>query len=452
MWDEQVHSGELSVVSETPVEPRLWGAGNPGVLRKAIDATYTSGRPHRPLLVRLFNGPGQLWRRCGWRRPLSADRILTVACYRADLHDFGDLDVREPLACLVKSLERENRLTPLGRLLLHRQMVGLAEARLGVVAALKEHPEVLQQKVSRPVFVLGLPRTGTTLLHRLLAEDPDARALHPWEMVRPGPGLDAHREQRVRQTRRALAVLNGYLAPQLQAIHPMDAEAPEECRWLLMNTFRSLGFGSFGAVNGYQAWLEEQGRENTRRVSEEYRRQLQLLQWCRPPRRWVLKAPLHAYALGVLLRLFPDACVVQTHRDLQEVLPSLCSLFLTRYGVYSDVPDSPQVADEAVEHVQRLLRPALQARAAHPGRVYDVAYRDLVRDPITALRGIYGHFGLPLSGTAEEAMRVWLVAHPQGKHGRHRYSLEQFGLDKGTIDRLFPDYPQCFSLAPGQRT
>jgi hypothetical protein len=452
MWDEQVQSAELPAVSAEPAEPRIWGACNAGALRKSAGATYAFERPHRPLLVRLFNGCGRLLRRRGWRRPLSAERILAVARRRAGLDDFGDLDVREPLARLVESLEGENRLAPLGRTLIHQEFVSLAEARLGVVAALKEHPEVLREEVHRPVFVLGLPRTGTTLLHRLLAQDPETRVLHLWETLRPGPGLDAYRERRVRQTRRDLAVLTGYMAPQMQAIHPMDAEDPEECRLLLMNTFRWNIFGAYGRHDGYNDWLEGQGAENTRRVYEDYRRQLQLLQWRRPPRRWVLKSPSHVYALDVLLRLFPDACIVQTHRDLHEVLPSLCSLRFTLRGLYSDAPDPRGVGAEVATNLVHRIRKAVRARAEHPGRVYDVAYRDLVRDPIAAVRGIYGHLDRPLTEAASEAMQTWLAANPQGKRGRHRYSLEQFGLDEGTIDRLRLEYPQDLGLLVGGRT
>jgi hypothetical protein len=155
---------------------------------------------------------------------------------------------------------------------------------------------------------------------------------------------------------------------------------------------------------------------------------------------------LHAYALETLLELFPDACVVQTHRDLAQVIPSLCSLRLIGRGVYSEDPDPRRVVGEASDHVLRLLRGALRARERHPGRVYDLAYRDLVADPHGVVRRINEHFGLPLSAAAEEAMRVWLANNPQGKHGRHRYSLEQFGLDRDTAHRLFPGYPECFGV------
>jgi hypothetical protein len=401
--------------------------------------------PHRTLPVRLFNSVGRLLRRCGWRRPLSAERILARACRRAGLDDFGALDIGEPLCRLVDDLERENRLTPLGRLLIHSDFTRLACARLGVVAALKAHAEVLREEVSRPIFVLGLPRTGSTLLHRLLAQDPAARALFSWEMARPRPA--AARRGRVRLFGLYISLLNRCLAPGLRAIHPVEDDAPEECFPLLMNTFRALTFRRYGSIPNYLTWLDGQGLDIRLRVYEQYRRQLQLLQWRFPPRRWVLKCPSHAYSLDALLELFPDACVVQTHRELTEVVPSACSLRATNIAMYTEEADPRLLAAESTENlVHRILRPALAARAAHPGRVHDVAYRSLVSDPVGTVHSIYERFGLSLSAAAEQAMRAWLAANPQGKYGRHRYSLEQFGLDRDAIDRLFPGYPECFGL------
>jgi hypothetical protein len=397
--------------------------------------------------VRLFNSVGRLMRRCGWRRPLSTEGILDAARRRTGLDDFGDHDVSEPLDRLLASLEGENPLTPLGRVLIHSDFTRLACARLRVVAVLKAHPEILREEVSRPIFVLGLPRTGSTLLHRLLVQDPAARAPRIWEMMDPvAAGPDADRDQRLRQSDRSLTFYTRYLAPGVQSIHPLEADAPEECRFLLMNTFRTLAFSQYGLIPAYQRWLVEQGAGHTRLVYEQYRRQLQLLQWRFPPRRWVLKCPLHAFALEAVLALFPDACVVQTHRRLAEVLPSYCNLRLVGNSVFADDIDRGRLAVEAVEHATRLLRPALAVRTAHPGRVHDVSYRELVSDPVGTVRGIYERFGMTLSATAEQAMRAWLAANPQGKHGRHRYSLEQFGLDRDAIDRVFPDYPECFGL------
>jgi hypothetical protein len=413
------------------------------------EPTRTFERPHRTPAMRLFNGLGRLLRRCGWRRSLDAGRILDAACRRTGLNDFGELDVREPLERLVASLERENALTPLGRLLIRHEFVQFAAARLGVVAALKEHPEIRHEPVSRPLFVLGLPRSGSTLLQRLLAQDPDSRPLFPWELLRPTPGPAPDRVRQIRRTRRALSVLTRYLAPRMQAMHPTGAEEPGECCLLLMNTFRWPTFRRYGSCHSYLEWLDGQGEDGLLRLYEDYRRQLQLLQWRCPPRRWVLKTPSHAYGLGALLRLFPDACVVQTHRDLAHVLPSTCSLRATTRGIHADDVDPRRIAAEsAVDLRARFLDPALRAREAHPGRVHDVTYRELVGDPVGTARAIYARFGLPWEAEVEGRMQAWLAANPQGKHGRHRYSLEQFGLDRAAVAGLFPGYPQCFGLPP----
>jgi hypothetical protein len=216
----------------------------------------------------------------------------------------------------------------------------------------------------------------------------------------------------------------------------------------MMNTFRTPFFGQWGVISGYAKWLDGLGLENKLRVYESYRQQLQLLQRGRPSRRWVLKSPIHATGLEALLQVFPDAGVVQTHRDLAEVVPSTCSLFATFRGMYSDNVDLSRLGTHLIQNlVHRSLGVALRVRAAHPGRVCDVVYRDLVRDPTGTVRRIYERFGLPMSADLATNLQDWLAANPQDKHGRHRYSLEQFGLDRAAIDQLFPGYPESFGLA-----
>jgi hypothetical protein len=411
------------------------------------DARFTFERPHRPLAVRLFNGAGHLLRRCGWRRPLCADRILASARRRTGLDDFGPLDICEPLRRLTESLEQENRLTPLGRLLIRRELLQLARARLRIQAALKEHPEVLDERVDRPVFIVGMGRTGSTLLHRLLAQDPQVRALRYGETIDPATARASSPNGGHARLARMQFGLIYLLAPGLRSIHSLEPDAPEECRLLLMNTFRTPFFGQWGVISGYAKWLDGLGLENKLRVYESYRQQLQLLQWGRPPRRWVLKSPIHATGLEALLQVFPDAGVVQTHRDLAEVVPSTCSLFATFRGMYSDNVDLSLLGTHLVQNlVNRSLGVALRVRAAHPGRVFDVVYRDLVRDPTGTVRRIYERFGLPMSADLATNLQDWLARNPQDKHGRHRYSLEQFGLDRDAIDQLFPGYPESFGL------
>jgi hypothetical protein len=410
----------------------------------SADATYTFERPHRPLAIRIFNGVGRLLRRCGWRRPLSAEDILARACRRTGLDDFGELDVREPLRRLTEGVEQANPLTPMGRLLIRRELVQLACARLRIRAALKEHPEVLEERVERPVFVLGLGRTGSTLLHRLLAQDPQVRAPRYGETIDPAAASSSANGTHLRRARRQFAWA-AFLAPGLPSIHPLDAEAPEECRLLLMNTFRCPFFGQYGFTSSYGKWLDALGLEEKLRIYRAYRQQLQLLQWRCPPRRWVLKCPIHSWGLEALLQVFPDACVVQTHRELAEVLPSTCSLMATFRGLYSDAVDPRLLGPLAIENVVgRRLDATRRARETHPERIMDVIYRHLVRDPAGTVRQIYEHFGLPWSDAMEKNIRDWLARNPRDKQGRHRYSLEQFGLDRATVEQMLPGYPESF--------
>ncbi len=409
------------------------------------ETTYTFERPHRPLPIRIFNGVGRLLRRCGLSRPLRAGPVLARACRRTGLDDFGELDVREPLERLIESVEQENDLTPLGRLLIRRELVQLACARLRIQAAIKEHPEVLNERVDRPVFILGLGRTGSTLLHRLLAQDPQARAPRYGETIDPAAAGSSANGAQVRQEARKQFAWAAFLAPGLPSIHPLDAEAPEECRLLLMNTFRCPIFGQYGFTTSYAKWLDELSLAEKLRIYEAYRRQLQLLQWRCPPRRWVLKCPIHAWGLEALMQLFPDARVVQTHRELADVVPSTCSLLATFRGLYSDSVQPHRLGPLVIENVVgRRLDATLRARKAYPGRMMDVVYRRLVRDPVGTVREIYERFGLPWSAETDRNVRDWLARNPRDKHGRHRYSLEQFGLDRAEVERMFPGYPESF--------
>jgi hypothetical protein len=413
----------------------------------SADSNGTFERPYRPFPVRVFNGVGHLLRRCGWRRPLDAERILARARRRTGLSDFGPLEVREPLTRLVEALEQENQLTPLGRLLIRHELVQLCSARLRVEAAVREHPEILDEQIDRPVFILGLGRTGSTLLHRLLAQEPQVRALRYGETIDPAKAaFSSSVALQVGRARRQFAVV-ARLAPGLRSIHPLDAEAPEECRLLLMNTFRATIFGQYGFISSYGKWLNGLGLEDRLPIYEAYRRQLQLLQWRRPARRWVLKCPIHSWGLEALLGVFPDAGVIQTHRDLAEVIPSMCSLLATFRGLYADGVDPRRLGPTVLQNVVgRRLGSTLQAHTTHPGRVQDVVYRDLIRDPVGTILGIYERLGLPAGDETEARIRDWLARNPQNKHGKHRYSLEQFGLDRDTIERSYPEYPECFGI------
>jgi hypothetical protein len=406
---------------------------------------WTFQRPHRTLAMRLYNRIGGRLRRWGWRRRLSVPAVLESAARWAKLSDWGDEGFHEPLRVLIDSLEDDARLNSFGRLMTKFNLVHYAANRLRVRHALKLHPEIVDQPVRRPVFVVGLPRTGTTLLHNLLCQHTGCRPLLLWETLQPAPNASGKDRRRANAGRLA-KIVQRWGAPQLRTIHPLDADRPDECTFMLFNTFVTPAFFLNGNVRGYIDYLQEHRRELLPGAYEQYRQYLQILQWGDPAGHWVLKSPAHSFGLEALLERFPDACVIQTHRDMNQVIPSACSLFAVSQGIYSDDVDCRRLGPDVARLLRtQLLEPAIKARAENPARVFDVPYRALVADPVGTVRDIYRHFRLEMDDAMEQRMRQWLVANPSNKHGTHQYDLEQFGLSRADVDRLFGDYQEQFA-------
>jgi hypothetical protein len=226
----------------------------------------------------------------------------------------------------------------------------------------------------------------------------------------------------------------------------MDARTPEECFPLLENSFVSYSFAFYGVLPRYLKWIEEQDMVPPYRY---YRRQLQLLQFRFPQKRWVLKAPLHMLCLDALLSVFPDACVVQTHRDPLKVIPSACSLVDILQRVICDRVDVDFYAPKWLDFLTSMVEHYSHVRdSADSARFFDVHYKDLVQDPLGTVRRVYEHFGYGYEARFEEQMREWLAANPQNKHGTHRYCLEQFGMNPDMVNSRFTTYCERFKISP----
>jgi hypothetical protein len=418
-------------------------------------AEQTFVRPYRTWGMRLFNGIGRRLRRWGFRPRLTLENILHTATRWSRLDDWGDDRFHEPLRVLLESFEEDAQLTPLGRFIIRMTCTKFAVNRLHLQDAFKKHPEILAQDVPRPVFIVGLPRTGTTLLHKLLCQDAGARPLLFWETLEPqlpAQRANGQEDPRARKAQRMVNIMNRWFAPQLPTVHALNPVGPEECNFLLFNTFVSPSFYLYGNVRSYNGWLRGVLSEDRMRVYVEYRRQLQLLQWGEPARHWVLKAPVHSYALEALLTLFPDAAVIQTHRDLTKVIPSTCSLFAVTQQICSDDVDCRRLGPEIAQFLSSfILEPAMKARSSHPGRVFDVHYRDLTRDPIGKVREIYQYFGRAMDDAIEGRMRQWIADNPPTRHGVHHYDLDQFGLTTGQLEKLFGGYREQFHISSDSR-
>ena len=296
-------------------------------------------RPHRPSWMSLLNRAGATLRRAGLRVPkLDAPSFLAEAERRAGLSDWGDGRFRKGLEILIASFEEQDSAHTFGRVFFREYCVRLLVNRLKIQADLKRHPEILEVPIRRPLIITGLPRSGTTFLHRLMSEDPAGRPLLFWEALEPSPPPRAETRRtdpRIARARKSVKTLYA-LAPQLAATHLYDAEAPEECNNLFGHEL-AAGFLAFiFDVPRYAVWLVDQDLvENYR----SFRRQLQLLSWRCPGDYWVLKAPPHLFALDAVLAVFPDACIVQTHRDPLQVIPSVCSMSAGFRGITSDRVD-----------------------------------------------------------------------------------------------------------------
>jgi hypothetical protein len=402
----------------------------------------------RALLRAINAGGGPLTRAGRWPFVLDEGALLQAARRQTGLEDLGGDTFRVPLRVLRESLGAEARLTPLGRIVARRDLVSLLVTRLRLVEDRKRQPGIAEQAIRRPLFIVGLPRTGSTLLHQLLAQDSQNRVAQTWEVMAPSPPPDAARyasDPRIARAARQLRWLE-VLAPDFKKIHPVGAGAAIECIAIMSPSFLSPRFHTLYHVPTYQEWLE---RQDLRPAYEFHRRFLQHLQWRAPASRWVLKAPAHLFAFDALFATYPDALLVQTHRDPLTVLASVASLTAVLQAAVTDHLDLREIGAEVTRRWANGLERAMQFRqeASSPGeRFLEVHYHELARDPIATIRRIYAHLGATLSQEAERRMRQHLAGSPKDKYGAHRYSLDAFGLDPTDLSHRFKAYREFFGV------
>jgi len=403
----------------------------------------------RKLPLRFFNA-AQNWLERAGRVPAKFGALIETlhdeAIGAAGCSDFGDPAYRQGLAVLGESYDREARLTPFGRMMVRQQLLGLLINRLTAEKTWSRDPDILRREVRRPLFILGLPRTGTTALHHLLGQDPDVQVLEYWLAAAPGPRPPRDiwkNDPRFRQAERDLRTMY-WLDPGLKAMHVMTADGPEECRHLLCQTFTDDTFECNATIPSYVRWYREC---DMRPTYDQHKRLLQLIGAPTPERRWLLKYPVHMGNLRTLLDVYPDACFVQTHRDPAKVIPSICSLVEGFHSLYEDDFDRRALAADQLETWASRLEAGIAVRAEQPAeRFFDLHFAEVLSDPMAAVRRLYDHFGFALSDEAERRMRAHLAANPRGKHGEHVYSAEQFGLSVAAMCERFASYRQHFAV------
>ena len=383
---------------------------------------------------------------------IEPDALRAAARERTGLSDFGAAPLVEPLTALCASVNTELELHALGRLYLYEQLVGVLATRLRLEALWARRPEILDLPVERPIVIIGLPRSGTTILHRLLARDPAKRSSPFWEQVAPLPPGDPEAPQpdpdpRIAQVQGAIDTLHA-MAPDLRQMHEVLVDEPDEDIALLTFAFASLQFEWSYRVPAYSRFYQAADHTEGYRY---FRKVLQTLQWLRGGERWVLKAPQHLEQLGPLLTVFPDATLVQTHRDPVSAVISLASL--TTYGCrrYFDHPNPHAVGRHIASIVERLLRKGVADRPPADPRFVDIHFADLLADPIGCVRRIYAAAGDALSPAAQARMEAWIADNRQEKHGRHDYAAEDFGLSAAELRGRLAFYQQRFAVPTDAR-
>ena len=408
------------------------------------------GEPHRPVAVKLINFLGRAANALGVQPiELDPDRMINKAIRKAGSSDFGDEDFREGLERFLQSADREGDLTLLGRIMVQGYTVDNLVNRLRLVQWRKQHPEIEHEAIVQPLFIIGLPRTGTTILHSLLEQDPANRSPLAWEIQHPVPPATPETfrtDPRIATMQKTLERLFE-LVPGFEAMHPMSATQPEECVAVFTQCFRSEQLQVQFNVPSYQAWVDEADMRST---YEYHKRFLQHVQSGGVRgERWLLKSPAHLNNIDTLLDVFPDARVIHTHRDPVKVCASVASLTAMLRGAATDRIDLHEIGRQQLDWWAKLVRESLEQRkrfADRDDQFFDVKLSEMVADPLDVVRRLYAHFGLELSDELSAKMRRFMASHPRDRHGSHSYAPEDFGIDPARDRERFEEYIDYFGL------
>jgi hypothetical protein len=369
--------------------------------------------------------------------PLDADSLLAAARRRTGLHEIGEDEIREPLGFVLADLADDEHLTPFGRLTARSILGQILRARLRVHAALARRKEAAALPVRSPLVIVGLPRTGTTHLHHLLAQVPALRSLPFWESIAPLPGrLAAHGLPDARRLRARLRLRQiDSMLPLMRAMHAMEVDLPHEELQLSALTFRSFFFEGAFRLPRYQRWYTA---SDHRMAYLDLRRMLQLLQALRGGERWVLKSPQHLEQLDALAAVFADVRVVRTHRDPARAVLSLATMITySRRVCYRDLDPAAEARGWVVRAEQLLRRCQQQIERLPRERVVDVGFDDLQRDPVATVERVLDFAGIPFDGESRRAVQSHLARYRHGRFGRVDYRFADLGLDPVALRERF---------------
>ncbi len=382
---------------------------------------------------------------------LTPESLIAAAAEatRLDAKPFADPRLIEALVALTSSLQEEASLSPFGRLAARWELTRMLSTLLILADAEREDPAILRRPLAPPIFIAGLPRSGTTFLHGLLADDPLNRVPRIWEAIYPYP---KHRAAGFAAGWRKVQLqlrLFARLSPGIRSLHPIEADAPQECIEFTSHVFRSPRFDDVYRAPSYRAWLDASGYDEGYRFHARFLRHLQGAG--RAPRRWILKSPEHVFSFDALAHVFPDAMLVLVHRDPGHVLASAARLTELLRAPFTTAIDRREigrkVADYWQDGMRRMVKIADDPAFPLRSRVVHVRYHSLVADPVGAIGRIYDAFGLELSRAARAAMAAKVAQAPNGGYGANRYRPEEFGIDLERERERASVYAERFGVA-----
>lgn len=370
----------------------------------------------------------------------SADELEDGARAATGLDDFGSPYYREGLERIVEALNTEADLNEIGGVIQHATISNALIQRLKIEDTYRHHPGIDDEAIGGPVFVIGLPRTGTTALSQLVAADPQFRSLRMWESQAPTPPPETateHSDPRIAAAEAGLKMLDD-MFPLMKTLYNSEPTAPTECQDLMGMSFRTFHFDGAVRAPGYLAWLMDCDMRETYTF---HRRVLKLLQWHCPPNLWHLKTPVHMFALDALVEAYPNAKFLWSHRDPAKVMGSVCSLIRYVRSWSSDRDDAHELGAEQVASWAEGLRRAMDFRArVGDDRFADVSFAALQSDPVRTLQDSYQRLGLTFTEASLESVEQWAAAHRPGARGAHDYDLADYGLTPDGVRERFADY------------
>ncbi len=402
--------------------------------------------PRFPLPLRLANASRPLLRALVSLEP---DALIEAAQRKTGLTDFGPDSWREPFRILVDAIRREADLSGFGFFATRGLLVGLLANRLRIEDLIKRHPEILGERIERPLIIAGLPRTGTTHLHNLISADPAWRSLPYWESLEPVPDpretprADG-RDPRVLRCAQALR-FQDYAMPLFKRMHEMTPDATHEEIQLLAIDFSTMLFESAYRIPTYRAWYKATDQTPAYRYLA---RVLKALQWLRGPKRWALKSPQHLEQIGPLVAVFPDAYFVQTHRDPLRITVSLLTMLAYGHRMNGRNLDPVAIGRDWSARAEDLLRASVEQRALLPAaQTLDVVFTEFMQDDLAMVERVYDFARQPLTAAGREAIARYVASNPRGKHGTVEYRLEDFGVDPNERRRALRFYQERFGIA-----